>query len=80
MLITRTKPDSGIFFAIWPRRTADGLVAFEWLHYQFVPGWGWGSCGHWEYRRVKYKSDAFGSPMIDYGWKPVGDDYDGSSV
>lgn len=52
MRIKRTPRTSGIFFAIWPRRTVEGdLVAFEWLHWGYVEGWGWGSDGHYVYRR-----------------------------
>jgi hypothetical protein len=48
MLITRHKKDHGIFFALWPRRTPEGL-AVGWLHYEWVPSWGWGSEGHYRY-------------------------------
>lgn len=50
MFFPRHKRDFGIFFAIWPRRVPGGY-ANGWLHYKWVPGWGWGSSGHWAYDR-----------------------------
>lgn len=51
MIFARPPASSGIFFAIWPRRTVDGFLVNGWLHYRYVAGWGWGSCGHWAYTR-----------------------------
>lgn len=52
MILSRPLPEFGIFFAIWPRRIDTGeLVAFEFLHYEWEPGWGWGSSGFWKYKR-----------------------------
>lgn len=48
MLLRRRAPDRGIFFALWPRRTSEGL-AVGWLHYEWVESWGWGSDGYWRY-------------------------------
>lgn len=47
----RPAAERGIFFAIWPRRTSDGLVAFEWLHWELIPSWGWGSDATYRYTR-----------------------------
>jgi hypothetical protein len=60
MLLTRTQPADkcGIFFAIWPRRTPDGWVALEWLHWTLIESWGWGSGESYSYRRIKYKHGA----------------------
>jgi len=51
MLLKRRQ--SGIFFAIRPRRTIDGeLVMLEWLHWErvVIEGWGWGSGDEVGYR------------------------------
>ena len=54
MLLNRKQ--SGIFFAVWPRRTHDGhLVTMELLHWERVcsPGWGWGSGDTYGYRYTR---------------------------
>jgi hypothetical protein len=50
MLISEP-PKSGIFFAIWPRRVPEGLVAFEWLHWEWVEARDAKSYGHFRYAR-----------------------------
>ena len=50
MLLKRNK-DHGIFLAIWPRRTPEGWVSCEWLHWERVQSWGWGSCDTFRYAR-----------------------------
>lgn len=56
MIIKRPPPTRGICFAFWPRWTKDGWAWMEWLHYEWVDGWGWGSGG--EYRYARYVPDA----------------------
>ena len=51
MLIKGTRPTRGKFFAIWPRRTRQGWAALEWLNWELVPGWGWGSDDTYRYWR-----------------------------
>lgn len=48
ILFPRSRATSGIFFAIWPRRTPEGL-AVGWLHWEYVESWGWGSDGYYRY-------------------------------
>lgn len=51
ILRRKSSATSGIFFAVWPRRTPDGWVSCEWLHWEWIEGWGWGSDGHYAYQR-----------------------------
>jgi hypothetical protein len=51
MIVKRNRPERGIFYAIWPRRTLVGWACFEWLHFEWVEGWGWGSSGFYRYAR-----------------------------
>lgn len=52
MLLSRNdNRDRGVFFAIWPRWTPDGWVALEWLHWELIPSWGWGSGPEYRYAR-----------------------------
>lgn len=50
MLLRRKSPDEGIFFAVWPRRTSEGLAVGR-LRYRLIPSWGWGSGSYYEYEQ-----------------------------
>lgn len=52
MLIKRNRPGKfGTMFAVWPRWTPDGWVALEWLWWERIDGWGWGSGDTYRYAR-----------------------------
>jgi hypothetical protein len=51
MIIKRNRPEQGIRFAWLPVWTGEGRVWFEYVHFNWVEGWGWGSDGHYEYKR-----------------------------
>jgi hypothetical protein len=80
MLIKRNQPaTSGIFFAVWPRWTPDGYAALEWLHWEYVESWGWGSEGHYRYARASSPHELYdkgvrrkfwGGKTYDYATPP----------
>ena len=51
------RKQSGIFFAIWPRRTVGGELHAGWLHWEqvLIPGWGWGSGDEYFYRYTRLR-------------------------
>lgn len=51
MITRRNKPSRGICFAWHPVRVKGGWVWLEFVHFNWVEGWGWGSDGNWSYRR-----------------------------
>ncbi len=57
LLNCKQSKQSGIFFAVWPRRTVDDeLVMLEWLHWERIKieGWGWGSGDEYHYRYCRW--------------------------
>lgn len=51
MRLRSLKPSQGIWFAWHPVWTPEGKVWLEHVHFKWIEGWGWGSDGHYEYRR-----------------------------
>ena len=43
MIIGRLTKDHGICFAWLPKWTPDGKVWLEFVHWERIPSWGWGS-------------------------------------
>lgn len=52
MRLRALRPSQGIRFAWWPVWTPEGKVWLEHVHFEWVEGWGWGSDGHYSYRRM----------------------------
>ncbi len=53
MIISKKRPASGIRFAWLPVQTNnEGRVWLEYVHFNWIEGWGWGSDGHYEYWRL----------------------------
>ena len=57
MRFSLRRKKSGVFFAIWPRRTVDGELWNGWLHWErvLIPGWGWGSGDEYIYRYTRWE-------------------------
>lgn len=52
MILQKERPERGICFAWRPKRLEDGTkVWWEYVHFEWDPGWGWGSGGFYRYHR-----------------------------
>lgn len=52
MRITRPPKSTGVCFAWLPKRTPDGKVWLEWVHWDRLASWGWGSGDTYRYERL----------------------------
>lgn len=62
MRLRTLRPLQGIKFAWLPVWTDEGKVWLEWVHFK----WNATEFGSYSYRRVRYKTDAFGLKKVDY--------------
>ena|ERR1035437_214198 len=64
MRFSLRRKQSGIFFAIWPRRTVDGELHNGWLRWErvLIPGWGWGSGDEYYYRYICARAQSYATP------------------
>lgn len=73
MKLWSPRPEQGIRFAWLPVWTDEGKVWLEHVHFKWIEGWGWGSDGHYEYRRYLDEERYDAGARVQEGWgvKPL---------